>query len=78
MVTVLQQVDALPRAERGAAARHGDHQRRAHDDRLHVRGHVVGPLVHMRPVGGVLPHGGVEPGVEITPDVGARVLVERE
>jgi hypothetical protein len=46
---MLDQIDALPGAERELSPKHRDVQRDAREHRLHVRGHIVRPLGLMHP-----------------------------
>ena len=78
VVAVLAEVDALPGADREAAAGDRQRERRAEQRRLDVGGHVVGALDRVGPVARVLGDGLVEVGLEVVAHVGRGVLVERQ
>ena len=78
VVAVLAEVDPLPGAEREAPVADRDRHRRADQQRLDVRGHVVGPLGRVLEVGRVLRHRAREPALHVAAHVGIGVLVDRQ
>ena len=77
-VAVLAQIDPLPGAERQPSSGDRQCQRGTEQRRFDVRRHVVGALGRVRPVGRPLGDRLIEPRLEVAPDVGRRVLVQRE
>ncbi len=70
VLAVLAQVDPLPRAERQAALRDRQCERRTEQRGLDVGGHVVRTLDRVGPERGALGDGVIKPGLEVAPNIG--------